>query len=139
MNASWRIIRLSAKGTDRDVEMGELDKQLRNSLSMISLQQKPDKRFELVVAQSCVPELQEAVGLHHTQRQMDPRISDSEEMNCVWSTNGERERSLQRVFVSLSPSQSSLRTTLVLKRDGLDLSMLRFLSVCRGGEMRTRC
>ncbi|KAL8689488.1 MAG: hypothetical protein Q9218_004849, partial [Villophora microphyllina] len=79
---SWEFIRSPAKDGDLGSEMVELEEMLREFTvyDIPYLHQQKCHGFELVVAQSCVPKLQEAVdGRYDVQSQVDPTKPDSGE------------------------------------------------------------
>jgi len=76
----WEIIRLSPKDTDRQLKMDELEGFTIYDIPY--LRQQRYEELELVITQSCLPGLQEAVGHHsHIERLMDPTKPNSGEVN----------------------------------------------------------
>jgi hypothetical protein len=80
----WEIIRSPAKDDDRKSEMVELEKEPMEFTvyDILHLRQQRYRGFELLVAQSCVPKLREALGDHyHLQRRVDPTTPNAGEVN----------------------------------------------------------
>lgn len=94
----WEIIRSHAEDDDRELEMVELEKELKEFTvyDILHIRQQRYQGFELLIAQSCVPELQKALAKHyHVQRQIDPTIPDAREVNVfglVTATEGAYNR-----------------------------------------------
>ncbi len=80
----WEIIRFSVKDTNRHLEMIDMDKELKEFTvyQIPYLRQHKHKTFELVVAQSCILELQEALGQRYNiERPDDLTLPNSGEVN----------------------------------------------------------
>ena len=75
----WEIIRLSPKDTDRQLKMDELERFTVYDIPYLRHQKYEE--LELVITQSCLPGLHEAVGHHcHIERLVDPTKSNSGEV-----------------------------------------------------------
>ncbi len=80
----WENIHSPAQYDGCESELDELKVELRKLMvfDILHIRRQRYLGFQLVVAQSCVPELQEALGdRYHIQRRVDPRTPDAGEVN----------------------------------------------------------
>lgn len=80
----WEIFRFSVKEINRHLEMIDMDKEFRKftTYQIPYFRQHKHNKFELVVAQSCVSQLQETLGpCYSIQRPDDLTLPDPGEVN----------------------------------------------------------